>query len=150
MPCILIILGRDLDIDAFLSKSKLRGFSKSYKGEPMFKSKPEGRKLERSRVGIQTSKAGFDDLDKQVKDTIRYLKRNKEKLSYIKKVKQIELAVLDFGINLQIDRKKILMQSERYPNELLKLAGDIGLDIETSIYPIDLQNILEKRHSKKK
>jgi len=147
MPCNLVILGKDFDIDAFLAKSKLRGFFKAYKGEPRFKSKPEGTKLEHSRIAIQTSKADWDELDKQIKDTIRYLKRHKDKLCYIKQVKEIDLALLDFGINLRIDRKKVLLQSDRFPSELLKLAGEIGLDIELSIYPIDMQDILEKRHA---
>jgi hypothetical protein len=150
MPCNLVILGKNFDIDAFIAKSKLRGFFKAYKGEPRFKSKPEGRKLEHSRIAIQTSKADFDELEKQIKDTIRYLKRHKDKLSYIKQVKEIDLALLDFGINLRIDKKKVLLQSDRFPNELLKLAGELGLDIELSIYPIDVQSILEKRLAKTK
>lgn len=150
MPCNLVILGKDLDIDAFLAKSKLRGFTRIYKGEPMFKSKPEGRKVEYSRVAIQTSKADFNELDKQIKDTIRYLKRHKDKLSHIKQVKEIDFALLDFGINLRIDNEKVHLQSDRFPNELLKMAGELGLDIELSIYPIDIQSILEKQHAKGK
>ena len=78
MPCNLVILGECFDIDAFLLKSKLRGYKKIYKGDPIFKSKPNGRKVAHSRVGIETSKADFDNLDKQIKDTIRYLKRHKD------------------------------------------------------------------------
>jgi len=150
MPCNLVILGKDLDIDAFIAKSKLRGFTRIYKGEPMFKSKPEGKKIEHSRIVIQTSKADWDELDKQIKDTIRYLQRHKDKLSHIKQVKEVELALLDFGINLRIDNEKVHLQSDRFPSELLKLAGEIGLDIELSIYPIDKQVILEKRHARTK
>ena len=150
MPCNLVILGKNLDIDAFLAQSKLRGFARIYKGEARFKSQPDGKKVEHSRVAIQTSKAGFDELDKQIKDTIRHLKRHKGQLSYIKHVKEIDLALLDFGINLRIDKKKVLLQSDRFPSELLKLAGEIGLDIELSLYPIDMQDILEKRHARTK
>src|SRR6185312_5861014 len=144
MPCDLVILGKDLDIDAFLAKTKLHGFTRIYKGEPRFKSKPEGRKVEHSRIAIETSKADFDELDKQIKDTIRYLKTHKEKLSYINQVKEVDLALLDFGINLRIDKKKVLLQSDRFPAELLRLAGEIGLDIELSIYPIDMGAMLGK------
>ena len=56
MPCNLVILGKDLDIDAFLGKSKLRGFTRLYKGEPRFKSKADGERLDHSRVAIQTRK----------------------------------------------------------------------------------------------
>lgn len=150
MPCNLIILGKNLDIDALINKSKLRGYSKSYKGQPIFKSKPDGRKLIHSRVGIQTSKADFNNLEKQIKDTIKYLKRHSDKLNIIKQTKGIDLAVLDFGISLRIDKKKIILQSDRFPNELLKLAADIGLDIELSIYPIEMEDILEKQDRKRR
>ena len=145
MPCNLTIIGENLDIDALIFESKLRGYSKHYKGQPRFKSKPDGIKLTHSQVSTQTSKADFNDLDKQIEDTIKYLKRNIDKLNIIHQTKEIDLAVLDFGINLRIDKKKVLLQSDRFPNELLKLAGDIGLGIELSIYPIEVQDILETR-----
>jgi hypothetical protein len=150
MSCILTISGRNFDVDCFVDKSKLRPYRKSYKGQPRLKTKPDGEKLSRSSISIQTSKAGFDNLKKQIADTIRYLKRNKDKLAHIGSTKGIEYAVLDFGIDLRIDRKQVLTQSDTFPNELLKLAGDLGLDIELSIYPVDLQTILEKKHSKTK
>ena len=148
MPCNLTILGEKLDVDELISKSKLRGYTKHYIGQPMFKSKPNGKKLIHSGIGTQTSKADFDNLDKQIKDTIKYLKTHAEKLSIIKQTKEIDFAVLDFGINLRIDKKKILLQSDRFPSELLKLAGDLGLDIELSVYAIEIQDILEKQNRK--
>jgi len=148
MSCILTISGRNFDVDAFVNKSKLRPYKKSYKGQPKFKSKPDGEKLSFSLLSIETSKADFNNLKKQIADTIRYLKRNKDKLAHIDLTKEIEHAVLDFGIDLRIDNKKILIQSDKFPNELLKLAGDIGLDIELSIYPIDLQKTLTKKIKK--
>ena len=150
MPCNLVIVGKNLDIDAFLAQTKLKGFTRTYKGEPRFRSKPDGKKLEHSILGIQTSKADFNELDKQIKETIRYLKKHKDKLSYIKEVKEIDLALLDFGINLRIDGDKVLMQSDRFPSELLRLAGELRLDIELRIYPIDTQNILKKQKSRTK
>ena len=150
MSCILTISGRNFDVDGFVDRSKLRPYKRSYKGQAKFKTKPDGEKLTRSSISIQTSKADFDNLKKQIADTIRYLKRNKEKLAHIGSTKGIEYAVLDFGIDLRIDRKKVLTQSDTFPNELLKLAGDLGLDMELSIYPVDIQTILEKQNSKTK
>lgn len=150
MSCILTIGGQNFDVDNFVETTKLRPYRKSYKGQPKFKTKPDGEKLTRSSISIQTSKADFNNLKKQIADTIRYLKRNKEKLSLIGATKGIEYAVLDFGIDLRIDRKKVLTQSDTFPSELLKLAGDLNLDIELSIYPVNMQTILERRHSKTK
>ena len=150
MSCILSISGQNFNIDAFIDKSKLRPYKKSYLGRPKLKTKPDGGKLSYSLLSIETSKASFDNLTKQIIDTIRFLKRNKDKLATIGFTKGIDHAGLDFGINLRIDRKKILFQSDTFPNELLKLAGNLGLDIQLSIYPVDLQTILEKQYLKTK
>ncbi len=136
MPCNLVILGKTLDIDAFLSKSKLRGCFKHYKGEPKFKSKPLGEKLPYSSLVTQTSKASFDNLEKQIADTIKYLKRHKSKLSLIKTTKEVENALLDFGVALRINKKQPA-QFDRYPNSLLSLASELGLDLHISLYSID-------------
>ena len=145
MSCILRIAGKNLDVDAFLSTTKLKPYKISYKGQPKFKTKRNSEKLSRSLLSIETSKAGFDNLNKQISDTIRYLKRNKGKLAHIALTKGIDHAILDFGIDLRIDREKVLYQSDTFPNELLKLAGDLRLDIGLSIYPVDMQDILESR-----
>lgn len=150
MSCILTISGRKFPVDEFIDKTKLRPYRKNYRGQPRLRTKPDGEKLPHSSFSIETSKADFDNLNKQLKDTIRYLKRNKDKLAHISLTKGIDFAVLDFGIDLRIDKKKVLYQSDKLPSELLKLAGDLGLDIILSIYPVDMETILEKRHSKTK
>ncbi|ULQ55847.1 DUF4279 domain-containing protein [Flavihumibacter rivuli] len=150
MSCILWICGKNFDVDRFIEKSKIKPTRKSYKGQAKLKTNSDGEKLTQSLISIQTSKAEFDNLKKQISDTIRYLKRNKKKLAHINSTKGIDCAILDFGIDLKIDRKNILTQSEIFPNELLKLAGELGLDIELSLYPVDLQAILEKKYSKTK
>ena len=150
MSCILTISGRNFDVDNFVDKSKLQPYRKSYKGQPKLKTNPDSEKLLRSSISIETSKADFDNLKKQVADTIRYLKRNKEKLSHVATTKGVDNAILDFGIDLRIDKKKVLTQSDTFPNELLKLPGDLGLDIELSIYPVDMEMILEKQSTKAK
>lgn len=148
MSCILTINGRNFDVDTFIETSKLKPYRKSYKGQPKFETKPASEKLTHSSISLETSKADFDNLKKQISDTIRFLKINKDKLAYIVSTKGIDKAVLNFGIDLRIDRKKVLIQSDTFPNELLRLAGELGLDIELSLYPVDLEAILEKEHRK--
>lgn len=149
MSCILRISGKKFDVDAFLNETSLRPIQKNYKGEPKFKTRPDGAKLARSHISFQTSNADFDNLKKQITDTIRYLQKHKTQLSVISKTSGIDFAVLDFGIELRIDRKQTLIQSDVFPNKLLSLAGELRLDIELSIYPKELQLILEKRRRKK-
>lgn len=145
MSCILTFSGRNFDVDVFIDTTKLLPYRKSYKGQPKLKSKPNGEKLTHSSLSFEASKADFDNFKKQIADTIRFLKRNYNKLARVVLVKGIDHAVLDFGIDLRIDRKKVLLQSDTFPSELLKLAGDLGLDIELSIYPVDLETILKKQ-----
>jgi hypothetical protein len=63
--------------------------------------------------------------------------------------KGIELAILDFGIDCQIDGKDHLMQSEVLPSSLLLLAGNLGLSIELSFYSPNMQEVLEKQRKVK-
>ncbi|MEO7210990.1 MAG: hypothetical protein ABIY35_08585 [Chitinophagaceae bacterium] len=150
MSCILTISGKNFDVDAFIGATKLRPYRKSYKGNLKFKNKPDGEKLSFSSISFETSKANFDNLKKQIEDTIRFLKRNKYKLLHITFTKGIDHAILNFGIDLRIDRKNIFIQSDIFPTLLLKLAGEVSLDIELSIYPNDLETILKKRYRKTK
>jgi len=150
MSCILTIRGRNFDIDAFIKTTKLKPYKKSYKGQPRVNTKPDGEKLTHSLIAIETSRADFDNLEKQISDTIRYLKKNKEQLAHIPSTKGIDNAWLDFGINLRIDGKKVMVQSDKFPSRLLQLAGNLGLDIELSIYPVNLEKILGKRSQQKK
>lgn len=132
MSCTLTIVGKKLDIDTFISKTQLSPYKKSYKGEPSFKSKPEGEKLSYSLLSILTSEAGFDCFDQQVEDTLKCLKENKDKLTYISSTKEVESAALDFEIDLLIENE--LCQTNRLPSALLKLAGNLGIDIQLSVY----------------
>jgi hypothetical protein len=150
MSCILTLAGKDLDVDDFIKKSKLRPYKVSYKGQPRLKTKPEGEKLTYSLLSVETSKADFSDLQKQIKDTIRYLERNKEKLTHISLTNKVQHVTLNFGIDLKVNRKNILTQSELLPSKLLKLAGDLGIDIELSLFPIDLHEILERKTKKRR
>lgn len=134
MSCILRISGRNLDIDAFIEKSKLRVYKKCYKGEPVFpKTKPDGEKLRHFSVSAAASNAEFEEFEKQVKDVIRYLKRNKEKLAHIATTKGVEFAFLDFGVRREVK----FCQEIYFPPQLVKLAGELGLSLQVSIYPSD-------------
>src|ERR1700733_2631992 len=106
MSCILHITGVKFDVDAFIGKSKLRPYKVFYKGESRFKSKPNGTKLAHSGLAIEVSKADMGDLKTQVKDAIRFLARNREKLRHISKFQGIQYAILDFGIDQKIDGDK--------------------------------------------
>ena len=148
MSCNLTIAGIGFDIDAFVSTTRLHVHRKRYRGEPVFKTKPDSRKAHRSLISVTVSDADFDKLDEQIADTIAYLTNNYEKLKHITTTKGIDIAVLDFGQDLQIDRVKRLYQEHKFPGKLLLFAGELGLDIQLSIYAPDMQVILENQSKK--
>lgn len=148
MSCVLSIIGKNLNVDELLSSTKLKVAEIRHKGEAINKL-DNTKKLPYSYVSILTSNAEFDKLQAQINDTIKYLKRNFDKLKLVSTVKNIDYFVLNFGIDLTINKKNILTQNEMLPSKLLKLCGDLNIDIELSIYPKDLELILDKRTSRK-
>jgi hypothetical protein len=48
---------------------------------------------------------------------------------------------LDFPVDLRIDRVNIMTQFDYFPPELVSRAGALGLGIEISVYPKDLEQL---------
>jgi hypothetical protein len=133
MSCILRIIGKKLDAEKLAKTLTIKPYKIFKKGDPIFESKPNGKKLSFSGMAFVVSKADFDQLKKQIKDSTRFLSRNKLELKKIIRNKDIEYAVLDFGSKLRIG-KDVAIQSDYFPFELLKLAGDLKIGIEISLY----------------
>jgi hypothetical protein len=149
MSCHLSIYGRNFDVDAFVEISKLKRAHLSRKGQPRFKTLPEKGTLPYSVLSVTTSNAGFDELKPQIADTMRYLKRHRQKLEHITHFKGIEGAALDFGLDLKIDGDRYLTQSIWFPPGLVQLAGSLGIGIQASVYHPEMQGILERKRQKK-
>lgn len=142
MSCILSIIGTDLDIDTFVSRTKMSGFSKSYKADSISKVNPKKRKY--SFVSIKTSEASFADIESQIKDTIDFLSKYQDNLRLIASTPEVEYATIDFGVDSVIDEEH-LTQSFYFPINLIKICAELGIGIELSIYKEDLQEILERK-----
>ena len=52
---------------------------------------------------------------------------------------------LDFPVNLRIDRETVMAQFDYFSPELVSLAGALGLGLEISIYPVDLEELARAR-----
>ena len=135
MSCMLRIYGTDLDIDGFIQKTDIVPYTKYYKGDPLLKSKPKGKKCKDSGLLVTASDADFDQLDIQINDTIAFLNLNAEKLQHIRTTKEIDGALLNFGIELRMGFKDVVFQFDRFPAELLRLAGEFSIDLGISLYP---------------
>jgi hypothetical protein len=131
MPCILTITGENFDVDDFISKSNIVPYRKFYKGDPKYKTKPDGAKIERTGCSIDISKVEFENFNQQINDATVYLNQNKQKLQLINITEGIEYAVLDFGITHDPNN---FVQSHYLSNEFLKLVSELGIGIELSVY----------------
>ncbi|MGY4538801.1 hypothetical protein ACVW0P_003224 [Mucilaginibacter sp. UYNi724] len=131
MGCILRIIGEEFDVDNFILQSGIRSYSVFYKGEPKSKLSPDGKKCQFSGCAVDVSKADFNDFNKQIDDASRYLELYQEKLKLITSIPAIQFAVLDFGIECDINK---FVQSKYLPITLIKLCAELGISIELSIY----------------
>ena len=131
MSCILRIVGKDFDVDAFILKSEIAPYKRFYKGDPKYQSKPDGAKLDNSGCIIELSNADFHNFAQQLKDATAYLTQHKEKFKLINNFPGIDYSILDFG--LENDDIKFI-QTYYLPNDLLKIVGELGLSIELSLY----------------
>ncbi len=130
MSCTLSIIGEKLDVDALDAQLALPGFHKNYKGRPRYRTKPEKEKLPYSYMSTTVSEAGFDEFEQQVQDVIAYLRQHYDILKQVKEVTAVQYFNLDFGINY----KNKFRQGLYFPKELIRLAGELGMCIEASVY----------------
>ncbi|RWY48597.1 hypothetical protein [Mucilaginibacter gilvus] len=132
MSCILRLNGKIFDVDAFVENSGLLPYSIFYKGEDVYKSKPDGRKFESSGCMLQVSKADFDAFNQQVTDAIEYLNTNKEALRHIQTDNGPDYVYLDFGVTFNPTNG--LEQNQHIPMELIKAAAERGISINLCMY----------------
>lgn len=135
MSCILRISGRNLDVDKLVQKSSLKPYQVYRRGQPLFQSKPKGKKLQYSGAKFDVSNADFNEFEKQIKDCVRFLSKHKFTLRKLISYKGVDSAILDFGVEIEMGHNNIAFQSEFLPHEILKAAGDLKIGIEISHYP---------------
>lgn len=133
--CILRCFGEDLDPDAFLETSDLIPYSISRKGEPRLESEPEGKLMEYSLVQFDVSQAEWEDFPAQEKDAVQFLRTHYSELRRLARFPGIELRVLDFPYYHIIDHETVFRQTDLLSAALVKLAGELGIAIELSLYP---------------
>ncbi|MEO8887133.1 MAG: hypothetical protein ABI367_13800 [Mucilaginibacter sp.] len=140
MSCELRIIGENLDVDAFVNKTKMQWYRVWHKGDNRINSK----KHTDSGVSIGASEADFDNVKLQITETIDFLIKYKENLIHINSTPDIEYAYIDFGVDSIIDEDH-LIQGFFFPPELVKICAELSIGIELSIYKQDMQIILENR-----
>jgi hypothetical protein len=123
VSAVLRAFGPDFDVDAFLRESAYEGANAYHRGDPIFFSKPEGRKRDESGITILVSEAGLGDFPSQVNDAIEFFRRHDAEIISV---------VIDFGV----EWGRSFTHSDLLPAALVILAGGSGVAIQVSHYPV--------------
>ena len=121
--------GDEFDPESFLRESTLHPCNVFHKGSR----RSEKSVGETSGITVPTSGAEMDQFEKQVEDSLEFLRSNQAELSRLKSFEGVEELRLDFGVS----RKDLFGQYQFLPPELVSLAGQLGLGLEVSIYGTD-------------
>ncbi len=143
--CVLRVSGKHFDPVKFLGSSTLKPYSVFHAGEPRFASQSNGEIHAVSGFKVDVSRHSRDNLSGQVVDAIAFLVKHEQTLLKLRAIAEVDDILLDFPVNLQIDRQNILTQYEYFPPKLIALAGAVGCGLEISIYPRDLLQLAKSR-----
>ena len=131
MSCILRVFGERLDIDKLISTVSMEPDHVWHKGEPRYKSSPEGDKIIYSGAFFYASDADMEEPQIQIEEATEYLNNNLEAIKDMTKFSGVEEVILDFGIEL----RDVAIHSDYLTPALVKVAGEAGIGIELSHYP---------------
>lgn len=132
MSCYLVLQGKDFDIDSFEKKCGLKFDKRTYKGEKMFKKRPDDKRtIQHSTLSVTASNSDFDNFDNQVIEAVEFLENNYEQLKHIKSADDIGYAYLDFGVSSQSTK---FCHELYFLPRLIELTGELRLSIRVSIY----------------
>jgi hypothetical protein len=133
MAAVLRASGPDFDVDAFVAGSDWDDSTVYRRGEALF---PNSRRNERqhpeSGLNFVVSEAGFHEFPKQIEDAIQFLNDSASEVQRLVAFPGVTAVVLDFGIAW----RDVVAQSDRFPAELVRLAGSCGIALELSHYPV--------------
>lgn len=132
MSCVLRFTGDNFDVDGFLEHTGLQPYLKFKKGDPIWNGKNQ---YTYNGCSFDLSEDDFENLQKQIEEAIKFLKENFDKLRMAYDFNLIEEdgQEIDFGINLRAS-EVVVMQTDSFPPELLRLAGQLGCSITLSQY----------------
>jgi hypothetical protein len=135
MPGVVLhVTGPDFDPGPLLAGLGLEPFAVFRRGDPCF---PESRSDRRHTVGGFKCDVSAADgvIADEVRDAIDFLTRHHGDLEAVSRHPAVEDICLDFGHYLRIDGRRVAVQCDILPPELLRLAGELGIGIMLSLYP---------------
>jgi hypothetical protein len=137
--CFLKAFSRTTSFKEFVTRTIMPVYTIHDKGEP--RSTDSTHKL--NRVSFDVSRKDWSDFQGQILDAIEFLERYFEELKVFIKQHDTDEILLDFPIYSRLD-ENIANQNDRLPAKLLRLAGNLNIDIEIATYPPNLFEGLRK------
>jgi hypothetical protein len=129
------VFGEEFEPEAFLAGSELKADAVFKKGEPVGRRPGKGKRAQ-SGLNIGVSDAEWDELGGQIADATAFLTKHRAELEQLHALLGDGGLTLDFALDSEIGRSK-WTQSGRFPAAFVRLAGEIGVEIELSFYPAD-------------
>lgn len=131
MPgCILHLTGHAFDPHV-VDLGTLRPYAAYRAGERASPASP--RVYDRGGLKFVVSERSGSDVAGQVQDAVAFLEEHQPSLAAVASRADVEDAYLDFGVHCR--HPEALVQVDVFPALLLRLAGEVDLDLMVSTYP---------------
>jgi hypothetical protein len=136
MPGVVLhVIGEEFDPQSVLPALSLRPYAVFRKGERCFPDNPKSEKRH-STSGFKCEVSSADgNLEEEIRDATEFLKQHHDDLARLRDLPEVDSMCLDFGHYLRIDGERCVAQYDYLPPELLRLAGELRMGIELSLYP---------------
>ena len=149
MPgAVLHVFGEAFNPRPILTEMSLQPYSEFCRGDQCFPDSPWSER--RHQVGGFKCEVSSADglLADEVADAIAFLREHYDDLARLGGVPGVESKILDFGDYQRIDGEEVVVQCDYLPPELLRLAGELGIGIELSLYPKPERPWLTNRYNR--
>lgn len=128
MGCVLRAGGAEFAVGDFLADSPFEPSAVWYRGVKRFKRQAAPGD---SGFNLPVSDAGHGDLPGQAADAVRFLRANRGEVLRLRDSAGVEVLVLDFAVD---PKPEAVVQFFRFPRELVGLAGELGFELELSVW----------------
>jgi hypothetical protein len=132
VSCVLRAIGQEFDPAAFLEQSDLPGATAFHRGDADIPGALGSRRRTASGFNVTVSRAGFDDLDAQIRDAVRFLRLHEDELRRLSGFDGVDEVCLDFGLR----RSDAPARTYLFPAELLWQAGALDIDLVVTHYAV--------------
>jgi hypothetical protein len=128
VPCVLRARGSTFAVDEFLAESSLQPITIYHRGEKQWS---KSRPMTASGFHADVSMADFSNLQGQIADAVQFVEHYQDELARLVGFPGVDHVSVDFGI----EERDVAAQSERFPPNLLRKLGSLGICLEFTLYP---------------